>query len=190
MIILIDNYDSFTYNLYQYLGRFEKDIRVFRNDGISVEEIEKLNPNKIVISPGPKTPKEAGICIELIKKLYKKYPILGICLGHQAIGEAFGGTVSYAKEIFHGKSSQIVHSENGIFSDITQNTQVARYHSLAIVEETLNEELETIARTNDGEIMAVRHKKYEVIGLQFHPESIYTPEGMKMIENFVVGGCI
>jgi len=190
MIILIDNYDSFTYNLYQYLGRFEKDIRVFRNDGISVEEIEKLNPDKIVISPGPKTPKEAGICIELIKKLYKKYPILGICLGHQAIGEAFGGTVSYAKEIFHGKSSQIVHSEDGIFSDITQNTQVARYHSLAIVEETLNEELETIARTNDGEIMAVRHKKYEVIGLQFHPESIYTPEGMKMIENFVVGGCI
>ncbi len=188
MIILIDNYDSFTYNLYQYLGRFEKDIRVFRNDEISVEEIDRLNPDKIVISPGPKTPKEAGICIELIKKLYKKYSILGICLGHQAIGEAFGGTVSYAKEVFHGKASKIIHSEDGIFSGITQNTKVARYHSLAILEETLNEELEIIARTDDGEIMAVRHKKYKIVGLQFHPESIYTAEGMKMIENFVVGG--
>jgi anthranilate synthase component 2 len=162
MIILIDNYDSFTYNLYQYLGRFEKDIRVFRNDEISVEEIDGLNPDKVVISPGAKTPKDAGICIELIKKLYKKYPILGICLGHQAIGEAFGGTVSYAKEVFHGKASKIIHSEDGIFSGITQNTQVARYHSLAILEETLNEDLEIIARTDDGEIMAVRHKKYEI----------------------------
>jgi len=190
MIILIDNYDSFTYNLYQYLGRFEKDIRIFRNDEISVVEIDKLNPDKIVISPGPKTPKEAGICIELIKKLYKKYPILGICLGHQAIGEAFGGTVSYAKEIFHGKASKIIHSKDGIFTGITQYTQVARYHSLAILEETLNEKLEIIARTDDREIMAIRHKKYKLVGLQFHPESIYTPEGMKMIENFVVGGCI
>lgn len=190
MIILIDNYDSFTYNLYQYLGRFDKDIKVFRNDEISVEEIDKLDPDKIVISPGPKTPKEAGICIELIQKLYKKYPILGICLGHQAMGEAFGGTVSYAKEIFHGKASNIIHSEDGIFTGITQHTQVARYHSLAILEETLSEELEITSRTQDGEIMSIKHKKYNMIGLQFHPESIYTPEGMKMIENFVVGGTI
>lgn len=188
MIILIDNYDSFTYNLYQYLGRFDKDIRVFRNDEISVEEIDKLNPDKIVISPGPKTPKEAGICIELIEKLYKKYPILGICLGHQAIGEAFGGTVSYAKEVFHGKASKIIHSEDGIFDGVPQNTQVARYHSLAILEETLNRDLEIIARTDDGEIMAIRHNKYKIVGLQFHPESIYTPKGMRMIENFVDGG--
>ncbi|RUA07374.1 MAG: aminodeoxychorismate/anthranilate synthase component II [Fusobacteria bacterium] len=187
MIVLIDNYDSFTYNLYQYLGRFDKDIRVFRNDEITVEEIENLNPNQIVISPGPKTPKEAGISIEVIKKLYKKYPILGICLGHQAMGEAFGGTVSYSKELSHGKASNITHSETGIFDGIPQNTQVARYHSLSIVERTLSEEFEIIARTEDNEIMAICHKKYPVVGLQFHPESIYTPEGMKMIENFVTG---
>ena len=187
MIILIDNYDSFTYNLYQYLGRFDKDIRVFRNDEITVEEIEKLDPDQIVISPGPKTPKEAGISIEVIKKLYTKYPILGICLGHQAMGEAFGGTVSYAKQLCHGKASNIIHSESGIFHGIPQNTQIARYHSLAIVEETLSSEFDITARTNDGEIMAIAHKEYPVIGLQFHPESIYTPEGMKMIENFVGG---
>ena len=187
MIILIDNYDSFTYNLYQYLGRFDKDIRIFRNDEIKIEEIERLNPNQIVISPGPKTPKEAGISIEVIKRLYKKYPILGICLGHQAMGEAFGGTVSYAKKLSHGKASKITHSKEGIFKGITQGTKVARYHSLAILEDTLSDKFEIIAKAEDGEIMAIKHKEYPVVGLQFHPESIYTPEGMKMIENFVLG---
>ncbi|TDT71870.1 anthranilate synthase component 2 [Hypnocyclicus thermotrophus] len=185
MIILIDNYDSFTYNLYQYLGTFEKNIKVIRNDEMSVEEIKALNPEKIVLSPGPKTPKEAGICVELIQKLHQEIPILGICLGHQSIGEAFGATISYAKAIYHGKSSMIKHDGKGVFKKITNPTQVARYHSLAIIDGTLSNDFEITAKTDDGEIMGIRHKKYKLIGLQFHPESIYTPEGLKMIENFV-----
>jgi anthranilate synthase component 2 len=185
MIVLIDNYDSFTYNLYQYLGTFEEDIKVIRNDEMTVEEVKALNPDRIVLSPGPKTPKEAGICVELIQKLYKDIPILGICLGHQSIGEAFGATVSYAKAIYHGKSSMIKHDGKGIFNGITNPTQVARYHSLAIIEGTLNDDFEITAKTDDGEIMGIRHKEYKLIGLQFHPESIYTPEGLKMIENFI-----
>jgi anthranilate synthase component 2 len=185
MIVLIDNYDSFTYNLYQYLGTFEEDIKVIRNDEMTVEEVKALNPDRIVLSPGPKTPKEAGICVELIQKLYKDIPILGICLGHQSIGEAFGATVSYAKAIYHGKSSMIKHDGKGIFNGITNPTQVARYHSLAIIEGTLNDGFEITAKTDDGEIMGIRHKEYKLIGLQFHPESIYTPEGLKMIENFI-----
>lgn len=185
MVVLIDNYDSFVYNLYQYIGTIDDKIKVFRNDEISVEEIEKLNPTHIVLSPGPKAPKDAGICIELIKKLYKKYPILGICLGHQAIGEAFGGTVSYAKKLYHGKYSVINHSGKKIFLEIENPCKVARYHSLAILEETLSEEFLVEAKTADNEIMAIRHKEYNLFGLQFHPESIYTPEGLKMIRNFL-----
>lgn len=187
MILLIDNYDSFTYNLYQYIGIFESDIEVVRNDQITIEEIEKINPERIVISPGPKSPKEAGICLEVISHFAAKIPILGICLGHQCIGEAFGATVSYAKKIFHGKQSRIIHNQDGIFSGIDSPINVARYHSLAIIEDTIPEQLKVIARTDEGEIMAVRHQSYPVVGLQFHPESIYTNHGKRMIENFVSG---
>lgn len=185
MILLIDNYDSFTYNLYQYLGEFDSDIKVVRNDEITVEEIEEINPDRIVISPGPKSPKEAGICIETIKKYYKKYPILGICLGHQSIGEAFGATVTYAKELYHGKFSMIEHDGSGVFQGIESPMKVARYHSLAVLEETLPDCIKVQSRTEDGEIMAMCHKEYPLVGLQFHPESIYTPEGMKLISNFI-----
>lgn len=185
MILLIDNYDSFVYNLYQYIGSINSEIVVYRNDEISLDEIRRLNPSHIVLSPGPKTPKDAGICIELVKELYKEYPILGICLGHQAIGEAFGATVSYAKELFHGKYSMIMHNNTGVFEGIENPCKVARYHSLAILEETLCDEFIINSRTESGEIMAIEHKKYPLFGLQFHPESIYTPEGIKMIKNFL-----
>lgn len=185
MILLIDNYDSFTYNLYQYMGIFTTDIQVVRNDKITLEEIESMNPEKIVLSPGPKSPKEAGICLDTVRYFAGKKPILGICLGHQAIGEAFGATISYARTIFHGKQSVVEHDGTGIFEGINSPIRVARYHSLAIMENTMPDCLEVTARTSDGEIMAVRHKEYPVIGLQFHPESIYTEHGKKMIENFV-----
>lgn len=185
MILLIDNYDSFVYNLYQYIGSIDDNVVVYRNDEISIDEIKKLKPSKIVLSPGPKAPKDAGICIELIKELYKTYPILGICLGHQAIGEAFGATVSYAKSLFHGKYSYINHNGKGIFEGIKNPVKVARYHSLAILPETLGNEFEIQAKTEDGEIMAICHKEYPLIGLQFHPESVYTEEGLKMVENFL-----
>lgn len=185
MILLIDNYDSFTFNVYQYLASFGVEVKVVRNDKITLEEIKKMNPEKIVLSPGPKAPKDAGICIELIKTFYKDYPILGICLGHQAIGEAFGATVSYAKEICHGVDSEITITSGKLFKGIPEKTKVARYHSLAIIKETLSEEFVINATTADGEIMAIEHKQYPLFGLQFHPESIYTPEGMKIIENFM-----
>jgi len=187
MILLIDNYDSFTYNLYQYIGIFNDDIKVVRNDKITINEIEALNPEKIVISPGPKSPKDAGICIEVIRYFAGKKPILGICLGHQCIGEAFGATVSYAKKIFHGKQSVIEHDGSSIFAGINSPIKVARYHSLAIIEETIPECLTVIAKTEDGEIMAVKHKQYPIVGLQFHPESIFTEHGKRIIENFVNG---
>lgn len=185
MILLIDNYDSFTFNVYQYLARFGEEVKVVRNDKITLEEIEKLNPSKIVLSPGPKAPKDAGICVELIKNFYKKYPILGICLGHQAIGEAFGATVSYAKQVCHGVDSEIEIYGGKIFEGIENRTKVARYHSLAIIENTLGDEFIITAKTDDGEIMAIEHKEFPLFGVQFHPESIYTPRGMKMIENFL-----
>lgn len=187
MILLIDNYDSFTYNLYQYIGTFDSDIKVVRNDKITIEEIEKLNPDRILLSPGPKSPKDAGICMDVVKEFYNKKPILGICLGHQCIGEALGGTVSYAKELFHGKQSLIEHTKESVFTGIDSLIKVARYHSLAVLNEGLPECLKVIAKTSDGEIMAIRHKDYPVVGLQFHPESIYTEHGKRIIENFVNG---
>ncbi len=187
MILLIDNYDSFTYNLYQYIGTFTSDIRVVRNDKITLPEIEALDPDRIVLSPGPKSPKEAGICMDVVRYFTGKKPILGICLGHQCIGEALGGTVSYAKKIFHGKQSRIEHDGTSIFKGIPSPIRVARYHSLAVQKDTLPECLRIMAQTEDGEIMAIRHREHPVIGLQFHPESIYTEHGKRLIENFVNG---
>lgn len=185
MILLIDNYDSFTYNLYQYVGIFEPHIRVERNDKITIEEIKEMNPDRIILSPGPKSPKEAGICMDVVKEFAGVKPILGICLGHQCIGEAFGGTVTYAKQLFHGKQSLITHDGSSVFAGIDSPIKVARYHSLAVQEADLPECLRVLARTEDGEIMAMRHREYPIVGLQFHPESIYTEHGKRMIENFV-----
>lgn len=185
MILLIDNYDSFTYNLYQYLGIFTSDIKVVRNDKIDISGIEAMNPEKIVLSPGPKSPKDAGICLETVRHFYKRLPMLGICLGHQCIGEAMGGTVGYAKEIFHGKQSLIEHDGSSIFTGLDSPVKVARYHSLAVEKESLPDCLRVLAETGDGEIMAFRHREYPVVGLQFHPESIYTEFGKRMVENFL-----
>jgi anthranilate synthase component 2 len=191
MILLIDNYDSFSYNLYQALGTAllktrTPDLKVIRNDELTIEEITKLKPGCIVISPGPGKPSDAGICIEVIKKLGSNIPVFGICLGHQAIFEAFGGTVSYAKRLMHGKSSSVnVDNENALFKGLPPVIKAARYHSLAGVEDTLPSSLKVIARTEDGEIMAVCHKEHPIFGVQFHPESILTPEGKTIIGNFI-----
>ncbi len=186
MILLIDNYDSFTYNLYQFMGVFTDDITVVRNDRITVQKIRDLNPERIVLSPGPKSPDEAGICVEAVKYFYDKIPILGICLGHQSIGVALGGRVSYAKELYHGKTSVIRHSGTGIFEGVPSPLTVARYHSLAVLKEGLPDCLEILAETDDGEIMAMRHREYPVFGMQFHPESICTEHGKKILENFLL----
>ncbi len=187
MILLIDNYDSFTYNLYQFIGEFEADIKVVRNDKITSEEILEMKPDRIVISPGPKTPSEAGNCIDIIQKVSGKIPILGVCLGHQSIGQAFGGNVIHAKTLFHGKSSVIELKEDPLFEDVGESIQVARYHSLVVEYESLPDCFEVLAKTDDNEIMAMKHKTYPVYGLQFHPESILTINGKKIIENFVKG---
>lgn len=158
-----------------------------RNDKITIDEIHAMQPEKIVLSPGPKSPKEAGICMDVVKEFYDKLPILGICLGHQCIGEALGGTVSYAKKLFHGKQAEITYDGSSVFEGIDSPVKVARYHSLAVQREDLPKDLRILAETADGEIMAIRHKKYPVVGLQFHPESIYTEHGKRMIENFVNG---
>ena len=186
MILLIDNYDSFSYNLYQLIGYVNPDIKVVRNDEISLAEIEKLKPEAIVLSPGPGRPENAGICIPVIKEFAGKIPILGVCLGHQSICEAFGGVVSYAKELKHGKRDTMIRQNISVlFNGLTEKFPAARYHSLATLEGTLPEELLVTARAEDGEIMAVEHKEYPVYGVQFHPESVMTPDGKTMIENFL-----
>lgn len=192
MILLIDNYDSFSYNLYQLFGEVESDIRVIRNDEKTVEEIARMNPDIIVLSPGPGRPSEAGICIALIQELQGKIPIFGVCLGHQAICEAYGATISYAKQLMHGKSSKImVDQDSVIFEGLPKEMTVARYHSLAVLENTLPEELKVIATTEEKEIMAVEHKEHLVIGVQFHPESILTKDGSRMIQNIMKRvGCL
>ena len=186
MICLIDNYDSFSYNLYQLIGEVDPSIEVVRNDALSAEELEAKNPEAVILSPGPGRPADAGICEEVVLKLSGIVPILGVCLGHQAICEAFGGSVGYAKELMHGKSSLVkIDTESPLFNGSPAKVQVARYHSLAADEESLPECLRVISRANDGEVMAVQHAEFPTYGVQFHPESILTPDGRAMIENFL-----
>ena len=186
MILLVDNYDSFSYNLFQLIGEINPDIRVIRNDELTVAEILALAPSHIIISPGPGRPCDAGVCEELITAAAGKVPILGVCLGHQAICEAFGARITYAKRLMHGKKSAVEFSaDSPIFAGINGKTEVARYHSLAAAEENFPECLAVTARTEDGEIMAVEHKNYPVFGMQFHPESILTQHGKTMAENFL-----
>jgi anthranilate synthase component 2 len=182
---MIDNYDSFTYNLVQYFGELGADVRVFRNDQISVAEIEALKPEHIVISPGPCTPNEAGVSVETIQKLAGKIPILGVCLGHQSIGQAFGGKIVRAKQLMHGKTSLVQHSNTGVFAGIPSPFEATRYHSLVIERATCPAVLEITAWTDDGEIMGVRHKTLPVEGVQFHPESILTQHGHTLLGNFL-----
>ena len=186
MIILIDNYDSFSYNVYQLIGSVEPDIKVVRNDECTVGEIETMDPEALILSPGPGKPSDAGICVEAIKYFAGKIPILGICLGHQAICEAFGGTVSYAKELMHGKKKTIYTvGKSRLFEGMGDSFPAARYHSLAALKETLPETLRITAESEDGEVMAVEHTEYPIFGVQFHPESVMTPDGKVMIENFI-----
>lgn len=186
MILLIDNYDSFSYNLFQLVGELCPDIKVIRNDEMTVAEIEKLAPDKIIISPGPGRPEDAGIIVEAAKTICKKIPTLGVCLGHQAICAAYGADITYAKTLMHGKQSVINFiSSSPVFKDIPENAPVARYHSLAADASTLPECLEITAVADDGEVMAVRHKEYPIYGVQFHPESIMTPDGKTMLRNFI-----
>lgn len=186
MILLIDNYDSFSYNLYQLIGTVEPDIKVVRNDECTLEEIAEMKPEAIILSPGPGRPEDAGICIPMIKEFAGKIPILGVCLGHQSICEAFGGTVSYAKELMHGKKKTIYTvGKSKIFEGLGDSFQAARYHSLAAVREELPEVLKVTAEAEDGEVMAVEHTEYPVYGVQFHPESVMTPDGKLMIQNFM-----
>ena len=186
MILLIDNYDSFSYNLYQLVGSLDPQIRVVRNDELTVEEIGALRPAAILLSPGPGRPADAGVCIDAVQKLGRTVPMLGVCLGHQAICEAFGATVSYAKELMHGKQSVAKLDTNcPLFRGCPETAPVARYHSLAAIKETMPDCLTVTAVTEDGEIMAVRHRQYPIYGVQFHPESIMTPDGGTMLKNFI-----
>ncbi|MGB2627186.1 MAG: aminodeoxychorismate/anthranilate synthase component II [Candidatus Acidiferrum sp.] len=185
MILLLDNYDSFTYNLAQYLGELGCQLEVHRNDKISVEEIARRKPERIVISPGPCTPQEAGISVELIEKLAGKFPILGVCLGHQAIGAAFGGKIIRAPKLFHGKTSEVMHDGKGIFSDLPNPFVATRYHSLIVERRSLPKELMVTAETADGIIMGLRHRKLKIEGVQFHPESVLTKSGKKLLKNFL-----
>ncbi len=186
MILLIDNYDSFSYNLYQFVGEIDPDIKVIRNDEMTVEEIIALNPSRIIISPGPGRPEDAGCITEAARTAGKKIPTLGVCLGHQAICAAFGATITYAKRLMHGKQSEVVFDRTcPLFAGLPERAPVARYHSLAADESTLPKELLVTARTDDGEIMAVAHTDYPIYGVQFHPESIMTPDGKQMLRNFI-----
>jgi len=190
MLVMIDNYDSFTYNLVQYFGELGAEVKVFRNDQVSIEEIETLNPDHLVISPGPCTPAEAGISVEAIKHFAGKLPILGVCLGHQSIGQAFGGKIVHAKQIMHGKTSMVYHSDVGVFKGLANPFEATRYHSLVIEQATLPDCLEVTAWTQneDGsmdEIMGVRHREYQIEGVQYHPESILTQHGHDQLANFL-----
>jgi len=185
MILMIDNFDSFTYNLVQYFEVLGEEVLVYRNNALSMEEIEKLSPDYIVISPGPCTPREAGISVEVIKKFSGKIPILGVCLGHQSIAYAFGGKIISARRLMHGKTSQIFHDGKTIFKGLPNPFEATRYHSLAVDEKTLPVEFEVSARAEDGEIMGIRHRKFVLEGVQFHPESILTKGGMKLLKNFL-----
>jgi anthranilate synthase component 2 len=187
MILLIDNYDSFSYNLYQFIGEINEDIRVIRNDELSVEEIDGLNPQCIILSPGPGRPEDAGVIIDVVKELGHKYPIFGVCLGHQAICEAFGATVTYASRLMHGKQSEAVIDEDSeLFKGCEKKILVARYHSLAADEKTMPDCLKITAVTKENEIMAVEHKTKKIYGVQFHPESIMTPDGKRILKNFIL----
>jgi len=185
MLLMIDNYDSFTYNLVQYLGELGADVRVMRNDQISVSEIANLKPEHIVISPGPCTPNEAGVSVETIQKLGGQFPILGVCLGHQSIGQAYGGKIVRAKQLMHGKTSMIQHGGQGVFAGLPNPFEATRYHSLVIERASVPDVLEVTAWTDDGEIMGVRHKSLPIEGVQFHPESILTQHGHQLLANFL-----
>ncbi|MCX7182550.1 MAG: aminodeoxychorismate/anthranilate synthase component II [Nitrosospira sp.] len=188
MLLMIDNYDSFTYNLVQYFGELGEEVLVFRNDKITLDEISQLKPSHIVISPGPCTPKKAGISVSLIQHYGHKFPILGVCLGHQSIGHAFGSEIVHAKHLMHGKTSPIFHSNTGVFHGLPSPFTATRYHSLAIERESLPDCLEITAWTEDGEIMGVRHNVFAVQGVQFHPESILTNYGKELLKNFLAQG--
>ncbi len=185
MILMIDNYDSFTYNLVQYFGELKADLKVYRNDALTIEKIKKMRPQQIVISPGPGRPEDAGISVDIIKELSPKIPILGVCLGHQAIGYAFGGKIISAKELMHGKTSQIYHEKGSLFKSIPNPFEATRYHSLVIERKTLPQCLAITAWTKDKEIMGVQHKKFPLWGVQFHPESILTKFGRDILKNFL-----
>ena len=185
MLFVLDNYDSFTYNLVQYLGELGATMKVARNDKITVDEVERLEPEGIVISPGPGTPDDAGISLDLVRRLHSRIPILGVCLGHQAIGQTFGGTVTRAQKQMHGKTSNIRHDGQGVFAALPQDFEATRYHSLVVLEEGFPAELEISARAEDGEIMGLRHRRFPVEGVQFHPESILTGQGKALLRNFL-----
>ena len=186
MILLIDNYDSFSYNLYQYVGEIEPDIRVIRNDELTVKEIQDLNPDRVILSPGPGRPEDAGVIIRVVRELGKSIPVLGVCLGHQAICAAFGATVTYARELMHGKQSDVTFDPAcPLFRGCPETAPVARYHSLAAAPDTIPDCLLVTARTADGEVMAVQHRDRPIYGVQFHPESIMTPDGKTMLRNFI-----
>jgi len=187
MLLMIDNYDSFTYNLVQYFGELKQEVVVHRNDEITLDEIAALKPAHIVISPGPCTPNEAGVSVPLIGRFAGQIPILGVCLGHQSIGQAFGGKIIHAKQVMHGKTSAIRHESKGVFRDLPNPLQATRYHSLVIERETMPACLEITAWTDDGEIMGVRHRTLPVEGVQFHPESILTERGHSLLDNFLQG---
>jgi anthranilate synthase component 2 len=187
MLLMIDNYDSFTYNIVQYLGELGEDVRTVRNDEVTIQEIAAMKPDRICISPGPKAPRDAGVSVDVIKEFQGKLPILGVCLGHQAIGEAFGGKIIRAKQVMHGKTSMIAHTGVGVFKGIPSPFTVIRYHSLAIERASLPACLEVTAWTDDGEIMGVRHKEFDIQGVQFHPESILSEHGHTLLKNFLEG---
>jgi len=185
MLLMIDNYDSFTYNLVQYFGELGEDVRVFRNDAITLKEIAAMNPARIVVSPGPCSPAEAGISVAAIREFAGRIPLLGVCLGHQSIGAAFGGEIVHAKQLMHGKTSPVIHEGTGVFAGLPNPLTVTRYHSLAIRRESLPACLDVTAWTEDGEIMGVRHRDFDVEGVQFHPESILTECGHELLKNFL-----